>query len=177
MIGLFSPRYKFVIHVVQIFLIIIVLVLSVVRMFNQPAGAPRSRANTMSLGMSAKSLVIILYQLLTEHVQALQRWSSLKAYAILNALEIVFWLAVVFLLIQANINFCSGLSCTLSWIIVTLGIIMSLLAVYMAIVTYLDWRNSRSRKYPTSYGMDDGTEVQSVNSYNAPIHAPRTSKP
>jgi hypothetical protein len=39
-------------------------------------------------------------------------------------MEIVFWLAVVFLLIQANINFCSGLSCTLSWIVVSLGIVM-----------------------------------------------------
>ncbi|CAI6034293.1 unnamed protein product [Clonostachys chloroleuca] len=172
MIGILSPRYKLVTHVVQIFLIIVVLVLSIVRMFKQPAGAPRTRANTMSLGMSAKSLVIILYQLLTEHIRALQRWSSLKVYAILNAMEIVFWLAVAFLLIQSNINFCSGLSCTLSWIVVSLGIVMSLLAVYMTIVTFLDFRNSRSKRLD----MDDSTEVQSVNSYRAPSNTPEASK-
>ena len=61
-------------------------------------------------------MVIIWYQILTEHVRRLHKWKSLKAYAILNGLEIVFWGAVVFLVIQANIQRCNGLACTLSWI-------------------------------------------------------------
>ena len=57
-------------------------------------------------------------------MRAFKKWSSLKAYVILNALEIVFWGAVVFMMIQANLKFCEGMSCTLSWIVVVLGIVM-----------------------------------------------------
>ncbi|KAM0441305.1 hypothetical protein ACHAPT_000614 [Fusarium lateritium] len=96
----------------------------------------------------------MLYQILSEHVRAFQKWSSLKAYVILNALEIVFWGAVVFMMIQANIKFCEGLSCTLSWIVVVLGIIMSTLASYMTIVTWLDFRHFRE------YGTHRGRHYQ-----------------
>ena len=64
------------------------------------------------------------YQVLSEHVHAFKKWASLKAYVILNALEIVFWAAVAFLMIQANSQFCVGLSCTLSWIVIVLAIIL-----------------------------------------------------
>lgn len=88
----------------------------------------------------------MLYQILTEHVASLKKWSSLKAYFILNAMEVVFWAAVVFTAIQSNINFCQGLSCTLNWIIVVLGVIVAILAGYMSVVTWFDWRNFRTYK-------------------------------
>lgn len=71
---------------------------------------------------SAKSINFLLYQLLTEHVQRLRRWRSLKAYSILNGLEVVFWGAVVFLLIQANISRCVAVGCILSWVVVGISI-------------------------------------------------------
>jgi hypothetical protein len=55
---------------------------------------------------------------------------------------------------------------------ITANTFPSLLAVYMAIVTFLDFRNSRSKRLD----MDDSTEVQSVNSYRAPNNAPEVSK-
>jgi hypothetical protein len=70
----------------------------------------------------AKSLIIILYQVLTEHVAYLRKWASLKAYTILNVLEIVFWAAVVVLIIQANVNICVAPGCTLGWIVAVIGI-------------------------------------------------------
>lgn len=76
----------------------------------------------MFLSQSAKSINFIFYQLLTDHVQRLRRWRSLKAYTIINGLEIVFWAAVVFLLIQANISVCVGVGCTLSWVVVGMSI-------------------------------------------------------
>lgn len=54
-----------------------------------------------------------------------RKWRSLKAYAILNGLEVVFWGAVVFLVIQANIQVCVGIGCTLSWIAVAVSIIIT----------------------------------------------------
>lgn len=141
MSGFFSNRVKLPVHLIQLVLVVGVLVVSVVRMLNQPKNAPRGRSTTMALGMvcihsdknrvrsltasqAAKSLIIILYQVLSDHVRAFKKWSSLKAYVILNALEIVFWGAVVFMMIQANLQFCEGMSCTLSWIVVVMGIIM-----------------------------------------------------
>ncbi|GAB1198090.1 hypothetical protein APSETT444_007398 [Aspergillus pseudonomiae] len=99
---------------------------------------PRTRASTIGLGMEpiqgAKSLVIILYQLLTEHVAALRKWGSLKAYTILNALEIVFWAAVAVLTIQANVQMCVAPGCILGWGVAITGINLSMtISPYMRI--------------------------------------------
>lgn len=48
---IFSNRYKTKIALGQLAIVIIVLILSVVRIFTRPAAAPRTRASTMSLGM------------------------------------------------------------------------------------------------------------------------------
>lgn len=118
-----SPRYKLSIHIVQIILVTIAIGLSVPRLFMK--GQPRTRANTIALGMGAKSLIFIAYQILTEHVAYFHRWASLKANLIINALEQVFWGAVVFLVIQANISRCVGIGCTLSWVVVGLSIVLT----------------------------------------------------
>ena len=53
--GLFNPRFKLVVHIVQIILVHVVLALSAVRLFTWPKGVPRTRANTMALGMVSDS--------------------------------------------------------------------------------------------------------------------------
>ncbi|CAF3429332.1 unnamed protein product [Fusarium graminearum] len=112
----FTLRNKLPLQIVQVILIIAVISLSGARLLlpNRPPG----RSTTMGLGMGAKSLIIISYEILSEHVSGLRRWRSLKAYFILNAMEVVFWAAVVFVL--------AG--------------ILSPLAKYLAVVCYLDWR-------------------------------------
>jgi hypothetical protein len=66
--------------------------------------------------------MFIVYQISTEHVQALCRWQSYKAYWILNALDVVFWAAVTFLIMQANLARCVGVGCKLSWVVMGLSI-------------------------------------------------------
>ncbi|KAJ5417482.1 uncharacterized protein N7487_001032 [Penicillium crustosum] len=121
--ALFHSRHKFKVHLVQMFLAVVIIALSAARIFLS-GQKTRTRASTMGLGMGAKSLVIILYQLLTEHVSRLQRWASLKAYLILNALEIVFWGAVAFLVLQANLQVCVGTGCALGWVVIVLSVNM-----------------------------------------------------
>lgn len=48
---LFDSRYKLLVHIFEIVLIVAVLVLSLVKLLNLPKNAPRSRSNTMALGM------------------------------------------------------------------------------------------------------------------------------
>jgi hypothetical protein len=68
--------------------------------------------------------MFIAYQISTEHVQAFRRWQSYKAYWILNALEVVFWAAVTFLVMQANLARCVGVGCRLSWVVMGLSVIL-----------------------------------------------------
>lgn len=42
-----------------------------------------------------KSLFVIAYQMLTEHTYRFDKWANTKANAVLNALECVFWLALL----------------------------------------------------------------------------------
>lgn len=69
-------------------------------------------------------MIIIAYELSTEHVRSLQKWRSYKAYFILNALEVVFWGAVTFLVMQSNLSVCKGVSCKLSWAVVAISIVI-----------------------------------------------------
>jgi hypothetical protein len=141
--ALFSPRVKTPLHLVYILLVVAAMGLSVPRLFMK--NQPRTRANTIALGMvsllstslppsgtsrtdtdfqGAKSLIFIAYQISTEHVHSLHRWQSYKAYWILNALEVVFWAAVAFLVMQANLARCVGVGCKLSWGVFGLGIVL-----------------------------------------------------
>ncbi|KAM0323123.1 hypothetical protein ACHAQA_008973 [Verticillium albo-atrum] len=140
--GFFASRYKFRIHIIQLVLIHIVLGLAGARVFMK--GTPRTRSNTIALGMGAKSLIILFYQLGTEHVARLRKWASLKAFAILNCLEIVFWGAVIFLVMQGNLQVCVGTGCILSWIVFGLAIVICILCTYVAVICVLDFRFFRA---------------------------------
>ncbi|KAF5003631.1 hypothetical protein FDECE_9837 [Fusarium decemcellulare] len=143
---IFNTRSKLPIHLIQVALVIAVISLSGARLLMK--NTPPGRSTTMGLGMGAKSLVIIGYQLLTEHVHRLKRWGSLKAYWILNALEIVFWAAVAFMMLQGNRRMCIGTSCILGWVVLALAVIMSMLAKFVAVVGFLDWQHFRKTGVP-----------------------------
>jgi hypothetical protein len=131
----FTPRNKIPLQIVLVILIITVITLSGVRLIlpNRPPG----RSTTMGLGMvslfsgtqslrsnifqGAKSLIILSYEILTEHTVRFHRWSSLKAYFILNAMEVVFWAAVAFMMIRGNSQICVGTSCALGWVVFVLA--------------------------------------------------------
>lgn len=51
MMGFFTNRYKLHVHIFQIVLVVGIVGLTVVRMFNRPAGMPSGRSSTMALGM------------------------------------------------------------------------------------------------------------------------------
>ncbi|RDW60591.1 hypothetical protein BP6252_11974 [Coleophoma cylindrospora] len=134
-------------HVVQLILVLIAVIITVVRMFAfKPTPTPtttRSRGNTIALSMGAKSLMFILYQMLTKHVAAFRRWKSAKANAILNIIDIVSWAAVAYLGIQSNMKRCVGTSCLLSWIVVILAIILSIISIPTAYISWVDYRYFR----------------------------------
>jgi hypothetical protein len=71
-----------------------------------------------------KSIIIIGYQLLSEHTVRFARWKSLKANAILNCIEPVFWLAALVLKFMGIATGCSGSSCAVNAVITTVVIVI-----------------------------------------------------
>jgi hypothetical protein len=74
---------------------------------------------------AAKSLVIISYQLMTENIKALHRYASLKAFLILDVLEVGFWIAAIVLIVMGMVKTCTGLNCTLSGVVIGLAVVLA----------------------------------------------------
>ncbi|KAH8593638.1 hypothetical protein B0O99DRAFT_742628 [Bisporella sp. PMI_857] len=159
---LFHSRVNLYIHILQIVLVHVVMGISGARIFFKTG--PRTRATTMGLAMGAKSMIVIGYQLMTEHTVRFRKWRSLLANAILNSLEVVFWAAVAFLGIQTNTQSCSGIGCTLSWIVVITSCVLSAVATWSATISILDHRYFKKNgveRYPRpargeAYKMESG---------------------
>ncbi|KAK0383170.1 hypothetical protein NLU13_9083 [Sarocladium strictum] len=72
------------------------------------------------------------------------RWKSLKAYMIIDYLEIVFWFAVVVLAFMGVSRTCRGETCALGVIVALIALLLSCFAGWLAIVATLDHRFFRS---------------------------------
>lgn len=70
-----------------------------------------------------KSLIVIAYQLLTEHTLRFRKWASTKANAILNCLEVVFWLAVL-VVTGGTLSGTSGAAAALSALVLIIAIVL-----------------------------------------------------
>ncbi|KAK7217742.1 hypothetical protein V2G26_005745 [Clonostachys chloroleuca] len=126
----FVPRLKMPLHIVEVIMIIVAIILAGVRLTTITT---RTRTDMMAIAMGAKSLVVIAYQLLSEHLAQWKRFASLKANLILNSLEIVFWAAVAFMAIQSNTRSCKGASCGLGWGVLVIAILISNISIYMTV--------------------------------------------
>ncbi|KPM38570.1 hypothetical protein AK830_g7996 [Neonectria ditissima] len=167
----FVSRFKLPVHIVELVVSMVVLILGVVRLALRNRNAPRTRSGSMALGMAAKSMVIILYQVLSQHTRYFRKWMSFKANLILNSLEIVFWAAVAFMTLQANTQSCQGVTCALGWVILVLGIIMCKLSIFETGVSFFEFKDykaatktmvdGRPATSPTALEMNQGARVKS----------------
>ncbi|GKT40613.1 uncharacterized protein ColSpa_00794 [Colletotrichum spaethianum] len=149
----FDTRYRTKVHILQLVLMTVAIILTIARM-SMPV--PTTRANMMALTMGLKSLIIIGYQLLTTHKERFKKWASLKANAILNTVEIVFWFVAFGLLCSANGSFCTGASCALSWVVTLIVMVLIVLAFQTSVVSIKDYR------YFKNYGVNPEIEARAV---------------
>ncbi|KAF1963509.1 hypothetical protein CC80DRAFT_7846 [Byssothecium circinans] len=155
----FHPRHKLPVHVAQIFLVAVAMGCSVPRLFMK--NQPRTRANTVALGMGAKSLIIIIYMIVTEHNPRFKKWKSYKANVILSCLEVVFWGTVAFLAMRANLRICTGALCVLSWVVVVVAVVIVLTELYTAAVCIREFREYRRTKNAVQIESPRGSWKQS----------------
>ncbi|CAN8102430.1 unnamed protein product [Discula destructiva] len=172
--ALLNPRLKLWLHIVEVCFILPIIILTLVRV---SMGMSLQGGGRMGLAFGAKSLVFITYQLLTQHVKALKRWRSAKANAIINGAEIVFWIAVVYLVIAANLQTaCTGTVCTLGWVEVVFAIFMVFLSVWVFSICYVEFRQYRANgnKYPEELDMPTlpKSGYENVTSHYSPSHSP-----
>lgn len=144
MTAMLDTRFRFRVHMLQLVLVVLAIVLSGIRLSTLTRQTTRSdtiaivMVRTAVLPLSGKSeeeltthsmqgvksLVVLAYQLLTEHANKLRKWVSLKANTILNMLEVVFWLVVLILALMSNAWVCNGASFALSWLLALVALIL-----------------------------------------------------
>ncbi|CAC9887945.1 unnamed protein product, partial [Aureobasidium pullulans] len=157
----FSTSFKNKMHWIQLTLVLTIIILSGVRIAIKPGSMPMTRSDTMAIAMVSKTIVVISYQLLTTHVSSLRRWRSLKAYLILNSLEVVFWLAVVFLTAQGMSRFCQGGYCGVSVVMVILAVIVANFSLWTAIVSQKLRREEKYAAQPELPSYQGQTQISS----------------
>ncbi|KAM0692819.1 hypothetical protein Q7P36_007375 [Cladosporium allicinum] len=138
--NIFDERRKTLVHIAQIVLIFLAIVLSISRVTIK--NPPASRANTVAITLGIKSLIVIAYQLLTEHTLRFRKWASTKANAILNCLEVVFWLAVL-VVTGGTVGSASGAAAALSALVLVIAIVLEVLSLWMAVVSVKQHRRDR----------------------------------
>ncbi|GAB7330169.1 hypothetical protein MBLNU13_g01842t1 [Cladosporium sp. NU13] len=116
-----DETWKYRVHITQIILIVLAIILSIGRVTIR--NPPATRANTVAITMGIKSLIVIAYQLLTEHRSRFRKWASTKANAILNSVEVVFWLAVL-VVTGMGVGRASGAAAALSALTLILAIVL-----------------------------------------------------
>ncbi|KAH8748649.1 hypothetical protein F5883DRAFT_473857 [Diaporthe sp. PMI_573] len=131
----FNPSFMTKVHFIQLLLVVIMISLTGARISVKPSGMPVTRSDTLGIVMGIKTLVVLSYQLTTTHITKFKRWQSLKAYQILNTMEILFWFVVVIITFMGISAYCRNTYCGLSWLAVLIAITLMLLAFWTAVVS------------------------------------------
>ncbi|KAF3354523.1 hypothetical protein VDGD_01652 [Verticillium dahliae] len=141
----FEPHLKLRLHIAETVLIIIALILTgiYISMISFV-----TRSDIMIIPFSVKSLIIIGYQLLSQHTTRYRKWESLKANMILNFIEPVFWFVVIILKGMGMSRSCTGGSCGVSVAVMLVALVIFALATLMAGISYLDYKHFKRMGVP-----------------------------
>ncbi|RYP55350.1 hypothetical protein DL768_000105 [Monosporascus sp. mg162] len=145
--GYFDPSYKFRVHLIQIFLVIVGIVIALVAM-------------SIPNGYMTRAQIMAMTNLITQHVARLSKWKSLKAYAILNCVEVLLWVVAFGMTIQSNNRICIGVTCSLSKFLAANAFLITALMLWAAICSVLDFRHFKSTGY------ERGTPHPTTTSYS-----------
>ncbi|PVH76378.1 hypothetical protein DL98DRAFT_574418 [Cadophora sp. DSE1049] len=121
-------------------------------------GGQRSMSGQIALSMAAKSIFFITYQLMADHKCYFKERP--KVNMILNCIEAVAWPAVVAFTVQGILKKCTGTTCILSWIIVPLAVVMSMVSALAAFISIGDWQYFRKTGVRPSQVEEETSEVK-----------------
>ncbi|KAK0118073.1 hypothetical protein ONS95_012381 [Cadophora gregata] len=176
-------------HLVALTLAICVTSIAVARMFITNSqrraaaansvtgnGGQRSMSGQIALSMAAKSIFFITYQLMADHKVYFKERPRVNM--VLNLIEAVAWPAVVAFTVQGILKKCTGTNCILSWIIVPLAVVMSLVSALAAFISIGDWQYFRKIGLKPSETREETDEVKLESAQVRTIDIdPKVSRP
>ncbi|RSL64806.1 hypothetical protein CEP54_004517 [Fusarium duplospermum] len=166
----FDSHWKTRVHIGMMVLIVAVIALTGARVATKPKGTRTTRSDTLGITMAVKSIVFLIYQLLTDKVDRFRKWRSLKAYTILNTMEIVFWFVVVIMTFMGISRFCQGTNCAFAWFVALNGFLLMATSFWAAVICWKD------HKYFKSTGVVRGTALPTHATSNSPYSSQSAMK-
>lgn len=137
----FEPTWKNKVLILQVAFTLLIFILGIAKIATKPSQIPFNRMDIVAISMvshphhlhnpvchllthlqSAKSGVFLAYEIVTMKVDKFKRFGSLKAYAVLNTLDVVFWAAVMGFSFKSVAAICSGVNCGI-------GVVIGLMAI------------------------------------------------
>ncbi|KAM0323191.1 hypothetical protein ACHAQA_009041 [Verticillium albo-atrum] len=158
-----ETHLKLRLHIIEIVLIVIALILTGVYISMIPF---ITRSEIMIIPFSIKSLIIIAYQLLTQHTARYSKWASLKANMILNFIEPVFWFVVIILKFMGISRTCTGGSCGVNVVLTLVAIAILILTIQVAAISFLDRRHFKQYGVPRGTPAGFAQEQQQPSAYS-----------
>ncbi|KFY69250.1 hypothetical protein V496_00384 [Pseudogymnoascus sp. VKM F-4515 (FW-2607)] len=131
-------KTKLWLHISAFVLMIGALGCAVIMMLNPVniGGAPRTpMASRIGLSMGGKGICFLAYQLLSENVRSCRRFASTKANMILNYIETIAWPAAAGVTVYGIMQFCIGIGCTLSYVMIGLAVVLTFISGFSAFIS------------------------------------------
>ncbi|KAJ4263385.1 hypothetical protein NW762_006204 [Fusarium torreyae] len=149
----FEPQWKNKVFIAQVGMTTIAFCLGIAKLATKPSQIPMSRMDIMAITMSIKSFAFLAYEYFTEKVDRLKRFGSLKAYAILNTLDILFWMVVMGLTFSGVSRICIGANCGIGVLVALAALLNAFIHFWAAVIA---WKN---HVYFKRFGVPRGQDV------------------
>ncbi|KAK4033343.1 hypothetical protein C8A01DRAFT_19701 [Parachaetomium inaequale] len=171
--GIWDPKWKHRWHITLLVLAVLVIILTGVYIGLAPF---ISRPDIMGIPFAVKTIVIISYELLTEHTRRFAKWRSVKANLILSCIEPVFWLTLIILKFMGISRMCTGGSCGVNWVTVLVVAVILVLSVHVMILSFKEYRevkefggsHSTSPSSLPAKDTNDATSIRAASSTAGP---------
>ncbi|KAF5659804.1 hypothetical protein FCIRC_12360 [Fusarium circinatum] len=118
----FEHSWKNKVFILQVVTITIAFILGIAKVATKPSGYPMTRSDIMAITM----------------VDKFKRFGSLKANAILNTMDIVFWAVVMGLAFNMATRVCIGANCALGILVGLVALVVTIVNFWAAIIAWKD---------------------------------------
>ncbi|KAI1026553.1 hypothetical protein LB503_013373 [Fusarium chuoi] len=134
----FEHSWKNKVFILQVVTVTIAFILGIAKVATKPSGIPMTRSDIMAITMSLKTCAFLAYEYLTQKVDRLKRFGSLKANAILNTMDIVFWAVVMGLAFSMATRVCIGANCAIGILVGLVALVVTIVNFWAAVIAWKD---------------------------------------
>ncbi|RBA12688.1 hypothetical protein BFJ72_g8236 [Fusarium proliferatum] len=153
----FEHSWKNKVFILQVVTVTIAFILGIAKVATKPSGIPMTRSDIMAITMvsylrsltnttwtkltvsqSLKTYAFLAYEYVTQKVDKFKRFGSLKANAILNTMDIVFWAVVMGLAFNMATQVCIGANCAIGILVGLVALVVTIVNFWAAVIAWKD---------------------------------------